>query len=61
MVQMKLSILKNFYNDEGGATAIEYGLMAGLISLVIFVAAQDLATYLISLLGKIEAAIKDAK
>ncbi len=30
-----MSILKRFAKDESGATAIEYGLIAGLISVVI--------------------------
>jgi pilus assembly protein Flp/PilA len=30
-----MSFLKNFLNDESGATAIEYGLIAALISVVI--------------------------
>ena len=30
-----MNILKRFAKDESGATAIEYGLIAGLISVVI--------------------------
>ena len=33
-----MSVLKNFARDKRGATAIEYGLMASLIALVIIVA-----------------------
>ena len=29
------NLIVRFYNDESGATAIEYGLIAGLISIVI--------------------------
>lgn len=29
------NMIKNFWKDEEGATAIEYGLIAGLISVVI--------------------------
>lgn len=29
--------IKNFLNDEGGATAVEYGLLIGLISLSLIV------------------------
>ncbi|MEG0976745.1 MAG: Flp family type IVb pilin [Comamonas sp.] len=32
------NFLKNFWNDEEGATAIEYGLIAGLIAVGIIVA-----------------------
>lgn len=30
-----MNAIKNFLRDEEGATAIEYGLLAGLISVVI--------------------------
>jgi pilus assembly protein Flp/PilA len=33
------NFLKNFWNDEEGATAIEYGLIAGLIAVAIIAAA----------------------
>ena len=32
------NFIKNFWNDEEGATAIEYGLIAGLIAVGIIVA-----------------------
>ncbi len=34
--------MKRFMNDEEGATAIEYGLLAALIAAVIVVAVQNL-------------------
>ena len=34
----------NFINDENGATAIEYGLIAALIAVVIITAVQTLGT-----------------
>ena len=36
----------NFMNDEGGATAIEYGLLASLISVVIIGAVTAIGTSL---------------
>jgi len=39
-------ILKNFLIEEDGATAIEYGLLAGLISVVIIVAVTSVGTQL---------------
>jgi len=33
-----LAVLSNFMRDESGATAIEYGLIAALISVVIIAA-----------------------
>jgi len=35
-------IIKNFWKDEEGATAIEYGLIAGLIAVAIIVAVGDI-------------------
>ena len=34
--------IKRFWNDEDGATAIEYGLIAGLIAVVIIAAVTTL-------------------
>lgn len=34
------SLINRFVNDESGATAIEYGLIAGLLSIVIIGALQ---------------------
>lgn len=47
------NFLKNFWNDEEGATAIEYGLIAGLISVGIIVAATALGTSLSDLFTRI--------
>jgi pilus assembly protein Flp/PilA len=39
-------MLKQFLNDESGATAIEYGLIAGLIAVVIITAVTSIGTSL---------------
>ena len=36
--------IKNFINDESGATAVEYGLLVALIAAVCIVAVQTLGT-----------------
>ena len=36
--------IKSFILDEDGATAIEYGLIAGLISIVIIIAVTSIGT-----------------
>ena len=41
-----MSIMKRFAKDESGATAIEYGLIAGLISVVIIAALTAIGTKL---------------
>lgn len=38
------NFIKNFLQDEEGATAIEYGLIAGLIAVVIIAAVTALGT-----------------
>lgn len=40
------NLIKRFKNDESGATAIEYGLIAGLIAVAIIVGAGELGTSL---------------
>lgn len=40
------NLLKRFQNDESGATAIEYGLIAALIGVVIIVGAGAVGTAL---------------
>jgi pilus assembly protein Flp/PilA len=37
-------MFKQFLNDESGATAIEYGLIAGLIAVVIITAVTSIGT-----------------
>jgi pilus assembly protein Flp/PilA len=50
--QMKVSV-KNFMQDESGATAIEYGLLAALVALGITVGATALGAELGLLFGRI--------
>jgi len=38
--------IKNFFKDESGATAVEYGLMVALIAVVIIAAVTTLGTNL---------------
>jgi pilus assembly protein Flp/PilA len=47
-----------FLNDESGATAIEYGLIAAGIAVAIIVAVQALGTQLKVTFGKIETALQ---
>jgi len=46
-------MIKNFWKDEEGATAIEYGLIAGLIAVGIVVGATALGTDLNALFTRI--------
>jgi len=38
--------IKNFFKDESGATAVEYGLMVALIAVAIIAAVTSLGTNL---------------
>ena len=44
-------------NEEKGATAVEYGLMVGLIAVVIIAAVTTLGTDLLALFNRVVAAI----
>ncbi len=48
------NLVSRFAADQSGATAIEYGLIAGLISVVIIVSVTTLGTKLSSQFNKIQ-------
>lgn len=48
-----LNAVKKFWNDEEGATAIEYGLIAGLVAVGLIVALTALGTDLSALFGRV--------
>ncbi|RPD37738.1 Flp family type IVb pilin [Candidatus Liberibacter solanacearum] len=54
---MKINIIRNFLQDESGATAIEYGLLAALVSVVIITAVTALGTKLASTFDKVAASL----
>lgn len=51
------NLVRRFINNESGATAIEYGLIAGLISVVIITAVTTVGTSLTGVFGKIGTAL----
>jgi len=53
-----MAILSNFLRDESGATAIEYALIAGSISIVIVAAAQGIGTKLNATFTQVENAFQ---
>lgn len=46
-------IIRDFIRDESGATAIEYGLIAALIALVIITALRNVGTNLTTAFNRI--------
>lgn len=56
-----MKLFKKFRKDEKGATAIEYGLIAALISVVIIAALQLLGPQLEGTFTDINTAVGDAR
>ena len=52
------ALIRNFAKDESGATAIEYGLIASLISVAIIGAITTIGTKLTSTFGTVSANLK---
>jgi pilus assembly protein Flp/PilA len=55
-----MNIVARFANDESGATAIEYGLIAALIAVGIIAAATTLGTSLSGLFDRISGHLSTA-
>ena len=55
-----MNTIARFMNDESGATAIEYGLIAALIAVGIIAAATTLGGSLSDLFGRIETQLDGA-
>jgi pilus assembly protein Flp/PilA len=55
-----MNIVARFMNDESGATAIEYGLIAALIAVGIIAAATTLGGSLSNLFGRISNRLNNA-
>jgi pilus assembly protein Flp/PilA len=52
--------MTQFLNDENGATAIEYGLIAALIAVVIIAALTTLGTSLSNTFGVVSTSVQNA-
>jgi len=52
-----MSFIKRFAEDQSGATAIEYGLIASLIAVAIITILGTLGTHLSSTFSKISAKV----
>lgn len=52
--------IMNFVNDEEGATAIEYGLLAALIAAVIITVVGTIGTKLNAAFGRVDAGLPAA-
>ena len=54
------TFIKRFLNDQSGATAIEYGLIAALIAVAIIIALQALGSSLESNFNEVSSALDAA-
>lgn len=52
------NVFARFVKDESGATAIEYGLIAALVSVVIITVLGQVGTNLTNVFGKIRDSLK---
>ncbi len=57
---MRINILKKFRKDESGATAIEYGLIAALVSVAAIAALGTMGTSLRTMFETVSAALAKA-
>ena len=55
-----MDLMKRLINDESGATAIEYGLIAGLVAVAIIVALTTLGGSLTSLFDTVSGELDGA-
>jgi pilus assembly protein Flp/PilA len=57
---MELNMIKSLIRDESGATAIEYALIAGLVSIAIIAALTLLGTNLSNLFNTVATTVEAA-
>ena len=55
------NLIARFVKDEGGATAIEYGLIAALIAVVIIAGVSAVGTNLNTMFGNVATNVSGAK
>ena len=55
-----MNFITKFIRDEAGVTAIEYGLIAALIAVVIIVSVRLVGTSLVTIFGNISTALASA-
>lgn len=54
-----MKFIKNFMQEEDGVTAIEYGLIAALIAVVIIASVRLVGTDLVAVFGKVSDGLKN--
>lgn len=59
-MDMNMDVIKSFIQEEDGVTAIEYGLIAALIAVVIIASVDAVGQNLIAVFTRISTALADA-
>lgn len=59
--RLKMKLLSRFFKDESGVTAIEYGLIAALVAVVVIAALNTLGTEIEATFTGVTDAIVDAR
>jgi len=54
------TIIRNLWHDESGATAIEYGLIAALVSVAAIVALGNMGDSLVEIFGVVDSELSNA-
>ncbi|WP_419901669.1 Flp family type IVb pilin [Kiloniella sp.] len=52
--------VKSFIDNDSGATAIEYGLIAALVSVAAITALGSMGSSLVDIFGKVDSELSDA-
>lgn len=55
-----MEMIKKFVHEEDGVTAIEYGLIAALIAIVIIASVQGVGTALVKVFDKVSSSLSAA-
>jgi pilus assembly protein Flp/PilA len=55
-----MNLFSRFMNDESGATAIEYGLIAAIVAVVIIAGLGTMKDQLVLTFGKVESELTNA-
>lgn len=55
-----MTLIEKFFRDEAGATAIEYGLAAALVSIIAIIGMADTGEEINNLYVSVEAAVDGA-
>ncbi|ADR51897.1 pilus assembly protein [Candidatus Liberibacter solanacearum] len=58
---MRINIIRKFLQDESGATAIEYGLLAALVAVAIIASVTTLGTKLSATFKRVGDSLSDVK